>query len=398
MRTVSVIFFSCLLGVAIGFGSAVSALTIHAWNPELEFIRHSELVKRAVMQSTDPNAKASIESTVHDFGIRDVKEKGTQNFYIKNVGTAPLKLEVNRTTCTCTGIDLSTKTLAPGKTATAALHYDAERAMTGSYQQGGTIVTNDPENLEITLMVKGIFTTPIVLNPGNALFSNISSSKTETSKIRIYGYEKDPPLKIDTVDWKDKEHFGIKITESELSEEDKTDSMRQHARSVYVAEITVKPGLPVGTFQERFYVKTNYPSEPSFEFLARGQISGGAVTLSGIGFNKDTGVFRIGSVTRGQKMNKDLSLHIAGTATSRANLQIKEIKPDWIKVKLSDPRDLGGETSRRRLYTLSVEIPADAPTCNFMSSDESNVAMITLDTGLEEARTIKIPIQFAVAE
>lgn len=396
MKTRTVIALSCFLGILLGVVSAFAALKINAWNPELEFTKHSELVKRVIQETKDPDAKASIDITEYDFGIRDVKEKGKHDFHIKNIGIKPLSLEVNRTTCTCTGIDLSTKRLMPGKTAVATVHYDAERAMTGPYNQGGVIVTNDPEKPEIYLSIKGIFTAPIVMDPGAVVFPTVPASEPRSMKTRIYGYEK-TPLKFEEPQWNDKEHFEIKLTASELTEKDKEDSMRKNAVSVYDVEITVKPGLPIGTFQERVNIKTNYASEPTFEFLIKGQVSGGAVSVSGMGYNKDRGVAIIGKTIQGKKLNRSIMIQFSGSAADNAKLQVKEVRPEWLKLSLNEPRDIGRDTSRRRLYSLEIEIPTNAPLGNFMNADdENNGSVITLETGLDDSPIIKIPLEFAV--
>lgn len=395
MRTRTVITFSCLAGILAGTGLAYAALTVNGWNPVLEYKKQSELIKEIAQKSENPNAKASIESTEFDFGIRDVKEKGKQDFYIRNIGTAPLTLEVNRTTCTCTGIDLSTKRLAPGKTAVATVHYDAERATTGPYNQGGTIVTNDADMREIYLSIKGIFTAPIVMNPGEVVFPTVPAGDSRSRTIRIYGYEK-TPLELRTPQWNDKEHFDLVLNPSHLNEEDEKDSMRKYATSVYDAKITVKQGLPIGTFQEKFTVKTNYPSESVFEFLARGQVSGSFVSIAGMGYNKERGIALIGKVSQGQRLSRDFMLQFTGSTASRVRLAVKETNPDWLKVSLNEPRDIGRENSLRRLYTVSIEIPIDAPLGNYMKTDEENAAFVMLDTGLEEAPSIRIPLELAV--
>lgn len=393
--TVIVIATAILLGVVVGLGSAFSALKINAWNPELEFKKHADLMREAAEEAANPNAKAFIESTVYDFGIRDVKEKGQKTFEIKNVGSAPLTLEVNRTTCTCTGIDLSSKRLLPGQTAIATVHYDAERAMTGPYNQGGTIVTNDPENREIFLSITGIFTSPIVLNPSSAVFPTVPASETRSAKIRIYGFEK-TPLQLEDAQWSDRDHFDLKLTPSELNDADKENSLHKLASSVYDAEIVVKPGLPVGTFQEKFTLRTNYAGEPRIEFLARGQVAGSGITIAGTGYLRDKGYALLGKTTVGQRLTKDVSIQFSGVAAMQADLKIKETVPSWLKVSLTQPRDIGSETSRRRFYTVTIEIPTDAPVCNFMKSETESDAMITLETGLSDTPTLKIPIQFAV--
>lgn len=396
MKTRTVIALSCLIGMIFGVASAFAALKINAWNPELEFTKHSELVKRVIQETKDPDAKASIDIVEYDFGIRDVKEKGKHEFYIKNVGTKPLSLEVNRTTCTCTGIDLSTKRLMPGKTSIATVHYDAERATTGPYNQGGVIVTNDPTKPEIYLSIKGIFTAPIVMEPGSVVFPSVPAAEPRSMKARIFGYEK-TPLQFETPQWTDKEHFEIKLTPSELTDKDKEDSMRKNAVSAYDIDITVKPGLPIGTFQEKVQIKANYASEPTFDFLIKGQVSGGAVTVSGMGYNKERGVATIGKTIQGKKLNRSILIQFSGSVAENAKLQVRQIRPEWLKVHLNEPRDIGRDTSRRRLYSLEIEIPADAPLGNFMNAnDETNGSVVTLETGLDDSPIIKVPLEFAV--
>ncbi|MCL2743024.1 MAG: DUF1573 domain-containing protein [Planctomycetaceae bacterium] len=395
MRTANVIFASCALGIIIGLGSAFCALTYDGWNPELEHKRHSELVREIAQRIENPNAKAFIENTVYDFGIRDVKDKGKCEFYIKNVGTETLTLEVNRTTCTCTGIDLSVKNLAPGKTSVATLRYDAERATPGPYNQGGTIVTNDPENREIYLSVKGIFTTPIVMNPGAVVFSSLHSSAQQTAKVRIYGFEK-IPLKLENPQWNNKEHFVFEFSPSELNEADKEDSMNKNASSVYEGAVTVKPGLPIGTFQERFTIKTNYISEPEFEFTAKGQVVGSSISISGMSFNKDRGVLLMDKTVQGQSIKRDVMISFIGSSAARANLQKKDVVPEYLNITLSEPKDIGKDVAVRRFYTMSVEVPASAPVGSFMKADSGECGVITLETGLTENPVIKIPVEFSV--
>jgi hypothetical protein len=395
--TLSLIVLSVVIGIVVGIGTSMFALTINGWNPELEYKKHADIILEAAAKVSNPNAKALVENSVHDFGVKGVQEKGQHDFPIKNVGTAVLMLEVNQTTCTCTGIDLSSKSVKPGETAIATVRYNAERATTGTYQQGGTIVTNDPENREIMLSVKGIFTSSIVVTPNFVFFPSIPATESRSTTIRFYGFEK-TPLQLENPEWKDHDHFEFHLEPSTLNETDQANSMTKNAVSVYEGRVTVKPGLPVGTFQEKFFFKSNYSSKPTLELSVRGQITGSGVSIAGTGFNKATGSALLGKTRFGQKIVKDISIQFTGTAAFRADLKIKEIRPVWLKTILSEPRDVGGESARRRLYSLTIEVPTDAPVCNFMKSDEENIAMIILETGLEDTPMLKLPVQFAVEQ
>ncbi len=396
MRTTTVIVLSCVLGVLVGFGTAKSALTINAWNPQLESIKHEELVRKAAKNAFNPNAKASAPETLHDFGIKDIKEKGQHVFKVSNVGTAPLTLEVNKTTCSCTGIDPQKQTVAPGGTGSLTVKWNAERAM-GFFKQGGTVVTNDESHPEIYFAIQGIFTAPIMLSSPLLAFPNISPTQQYSGKIRIYGFEKEP-LDILSSEWSDKEHFDLSIEPSKLNEKEKEDPVNRNAKTVFEGTVTIKPGLPMGSFQEKFVIKTNSVGEPNVEFMVRGQVYSGNITLTGMGFNKDSGVAILGKTGVGQRLAKDVSIMFSGLAASQANLKVKEVKPDWLKTTLTEPKEIGGETSRRRVYSLTIEIPANAPVCNYIKADEENVAMVVLDTGLAETPILKVPVQFAVEQ
>lgn len=361
----------------------------------LEFAQAIPLEKPVAIKNVakeGSGGKVYIENTVYDFGIKDVKQKGTHEFVIKNIGNDVLTLRVDRTTCTCTGIDLSRNRISRGESAIAKVRYDAERATTGLYSQGGIIVTNDPLMPEIALSIQGIFTSPIVVSQSVVLLPSVSATEKQSAKVRVYGFEKFP-LKLDPPVWSDNEHFALEFKATELSEEDKNNSLFKHAASVYEGTLTVLPGLPIGTFQERFNIKTNYSSEPSIEIFARGQVFGSGITIAGQGFDRTMGIMSIDTIKSGERIIRDITIQLTGTSIQNAEIKIKEIRPQWLKATIKKG---GVETAVRRFFTLTIEIPPDAPQGNYITTDENKAAMIILETGLPESPTIKIPIRFAI--
>ncbi|MDR2344561.1 MAG: DUF1573 domain-containing protein [Planctomycetaceae bacterium] len=394
MRTTNLIFLiSVIIGAALGFFGAASMFAINSWDVTREFGKTDLIEKPAdIKLPPDSNVKAYIENDVYDFGIKDVKEKGTHEFTIKNIGSGVLTLQVDRTTCTCTGIVLNRYRLSAGESAIATVHYDAERATTGHYEQGGIIVTNDPNKPEITLSIRGIFTSPIVVSSSVILLPNVPAAEKQTAKVRLYGFEKES-LKLEPPTWSDKTHFHLNFEPSELNEEDKKNSLFKHAHSVYEGTLTVSPGLPIGTFQELFNIKTSYNSEPSIEIFARGRVFGNGITLAGQGFDREKGIMSIETIRSGERIIRDISIQLTGTNMQNANVKIKEVRPEWLKTAITKG---SVETDVRRFFTLSIEIPSNAPQCNYFTSDENKAAMIILETGLIESPIIKIPVQFAI--
>ena len=386
------VVISCIVGALLGWGIAFGFLSVHAWQPESETKVYAALVQDALTQVTNPNAKAFIEETTYNFGIMDVKASGTHDFFIKNIGTEDLILTLDRTTCSCTGIDISPTRVPPGKTAKCHLKYNADRATTGKFSQGGMIRTNDPDHLEIRLIVEGIFTNPVVVQPATVSLPRIATGTSRTATIRFYGFENEP-LQLSAPHWQDREHFDFQWQPAELNETDKEDSFLSLAKSVIEGTVTVKPGLPVGSFQEWFQVKTNYPSQVNVTFSASGLVASGNVSISGSGYTPTTGVTFSPTVT-GRKSSRTITIQFSGALAPSSLVQIKSVEPAWIRAELSPPQDRGP----LRMFSLTLEVPEDAPTGNYVIRDGGQQAHVTLETNSESAPVLKIPLQFVVGQ
>jgi len=403
---------SCTFGVLLGFGIAYGFLCVNAWQLEPEMKTYENIIAAGFAQETDsideksienqkldenpqaptsnPNAKALIEKTTHNFGVMDVKATGTHDFFIKNVGTEVLTLTVDRTTCSCTGIDITPTRVLPGRTAKCHLKYNAEQAITGKFSQGGIIRTNDPNNTEIRLIVEGVFTNSVVLQPSSVNFSRVPAGTSRTATIRFYGFEHEP-LQISSPMWTNTEHFDFQWEPAKPNDlED--DGYLSLASSVVEGTITLKPGLPVGPFQEQFQVKTNSSGMINISFLVRGQIVSGNVSVSGQGYNKATGIADLGRTVIGKSISKSFSIQFTGSTAPSATVQVKVVEPSWLRTELSPPRDVGS----LRIVSLSVEIPENAPTGSYGFGGDSPQAHIALETNDATMPVLKIPLQFAV--
>jgi len=393
LRTLlSITLLSCLLGAMFGLSVAYGFLSSNAWKLEFETKSYPELAKKALERTTNSSAKAHIEETVCRFGIMDVKSTGSHDFFIQNIGTQDLILTLDQTTCSCLGIDITPSRVPPGATALCRLKYTAEQATVGKFSQGGVIRTNDPNNREIILSVEGIFTNPVVLSPSGIHLSRITAGTTRTATIRLYGFE-DEPLQLSAPTWTDREHFDFQWESAEFTESEKKSSFFSAAKSVIEGTITIKQGLPLGSFQEWFQVKTNYSSQTSVNFLVSGQIVSGNVAISGQGYNRSTGIANLGQTVMGGSLSREISIQFSGASAPSASISVREVEPAWIRVELSEPKDVG---PLLRIFSLTVEVPEDAPTGNYGYGGDGQQAQVMLETNNESMPVLKIPLQFAV--
>jgi hypothetical protein len=386
------ILTSCIFGVLLGLGTAYTVLSVNGWEPELEMKTYGTLTELVLARTTNPNASAFIEETTHFFGVMGVQATGYHYFFIRNVGTEDLTLRLDRMTCGCTGMHISHERVPPGDTSTLRLEFSADQAMTGRFSESAAILTNDPNHREIQLIVEGVFTNPVVPIPASVDFQRVPAGTTRTATVRFFGFENEP-LQLSAPTWTDRDHFDFHWEPSEFTEAELADEFHLAlARSVVEGTITLKPGLPVGPFQEWFQVRTNLPSQPNVSFLARGQIVSGNVAISGQGFNRVTGVADLGRIATGTSVSRDFSIQFSGPAAPSASLQVSAVEPAWLQTSLSPPRDVGP----LRILSLTIIIPENAPAGSYLFAGDGRHAHLTLETNDETMPILRIPLQFVV--
>lgn len=397
MRVPVVILLSLFLGLGFGVGWIAVMDRLAAWDSSLE--TDPEAAKQreasAISRTLNPNAKLDVKETVHDFGIMYEKDSGRCDFYIKNIGSEVLTLEPNRTTCQCTGIDVSPKRVSPGGTAKVTLRWDSDRA-TGKFRQQATVITNDPDYPEVIFTIQGLFIQPIIANTtlNVPVIYNGTSDEQETSSA-IYGFEKTPDLQILSIDWVEKEFFDASVEKVELNEIDKEDSLKQLATAKYILKIKVKPGQPVGPYIQKFTVKTNYASEPSLDFLVRGQVSAGGLSFVGKGYNRNQGFLDMG-VLSGTDYEHNVNLILTGTGAEETKVEIEEVYPKWLKIDIAEDRNAGTEVRSMRIITFSIKVPAGSSSGDYSSISDGRNGYVTLKTSNPDNPTIHLPILFVI--
>lgn len=97
---------------------------------------------------------AKFETTSFNFGTINQKEKANVSFKFKNEGKSDLILRKIRSSCGCTTVTPSNTVIKPGETGTIDAVFDAG-ARKGKQHKVITVITNDPKNSQISLIVSG---------------------------------------------------------------------------------------------------------------------------------------------------------------------------------------------------------------------------------------------------
>jgi len=130
------------------------------------FVVLTPLVAAVAQESSGPQAVAV--EPVKEFDTIPKGEPISHVFEIRNEGSAPLELTNVRPSCGCTVVNYD-KTIAPGKVGLVRSKIDTAN-FTGPISKSIAVMTNDPENPKILLVVKATIKPYIGVEPGFARF------------------------------------------------------------------------------------------------------------------------------------------------------------------------------------------------------------------------------------
>ena len=193
-----------------------------------------------------------IDNPAHDFGTMQRGTTLSHDFIFTNAGTAPLRLEVGRTSCKCTLGDVEERPLEPGESTDVRLEWVAKNPP-GTFRQTAMVKTNDPRRPRVELTVEGLITEVTGIQPNEFLLGRMQADKPAETSVYLAAYkaaegEEEVPLKVtarmnDTVRSPERYEVSVEPVEAdELPMERATQGVR----------LTLKagPGLPLGHVTE----------------------------------------------------------------------------------------------------------------------------------------------------
>ena len=271
------------------------------------------------------------------------------------------------------------------------------------------VLTNDPNAKEITFSVKGLYTAPVVTAPSELAFNNATKSSETMRTFRMYGFERNPDgtpfaLKVESLELSDPEHFEVELEEDDvanMTEEEKGNRLFSLATSVFNGKVTMKPGMPQGSFQEILRIRLNSEKTPILETPIHGAIMGSEVKVLGPLYDdKNSGALRLDSIRQDQGKKTNLRFLIFDPIdVNEKSVFVKSVRPDWINVSFTYPDAELQKQTKVRQVEVDVEVPAGSPQGAFMGPGKDQLGEIVFQIGEDEetAQTVVVPVRFAVA-
>lgn len=205
--------------------------------------------------------KATIvfDESVFDFGEVSGEPKIEHVFTFRNDGNDVLKISKVKTTCGCTAALLSSKELPPGGTGEIKTTFTVG-ARQGKQVKRIHVQSNDPDNPQLRLEIKGTIIPAVAVAPRSLHFYDAKNSPSKTVKI---SQTLDRELILE------KPATRLGLVTAVLREKAPADGKKR-----YLLDVGVKPDLQPGRYFEHVTLKTNNPDKPQIQIPVRITIRG----------------------------------------------------------------------------------------------------------------------------
>jgi thiol-disulfide isomerase/thioredoxin len=193
--------------------------------------------------------KAVPDTEVHDFGTVWAGKALVHTFKVRNEGTGPLEISRVRPSCGCTTVGAYPKSIAPGESGEFSFSLDSKK-IRSRFTKSITITTNEPENPNLKLELKGECKQYVDVNPPTAYFPRVYGG-SKMDKVLEITNNLDKPLEISLDDSTPRSgKFGYVL---ETVEEGKQ----------YKLTVTLDAQASPGMEREELVLKTNFEEAPS---------------------------------------------------------------------------------------------------------------------------------------
>lgn len=408
LRLLGTVVICVLLGSALGW--VQHRMSLDGYNERFTSSRAS-LGSTATIQNTEalpetPVAETIVKApatgvpkievqggTTFDFGSMAQGSTKKHTFMVKNIGTAPLSLEVGESTCRCTIGSLEKSSLEPGEETGIKLEWTASGVL-NEFGQTANIKTNDPDHTNLALNIRGLVAKTMVFDPADLNLGDISATSEQEKIVMLFSYF-EKPVKITEIKWgDDKTADRVSIDYKSVAVDPAAFPRHNAAKEATEIVMKVKPGMPLGPINSRLRVMTDNPGLTDLEVSVTGKVAGDIQLIAGQSFNPDNNILSIGKVDR--KVGTSLRMHLAIQGPDRETIvpEIESAIPgdNSLKVTVGKPLDKGS----RRLYPIICEVPKDAEPANHPGTNSKNYGKIVIKTNHPHLRQIPIFLRLVI--
>jgi hypothetical protein len=391
MRHWVLILLAVLFGLALGLGGTAIEL-----GPKPSGTIERDLLLNSNTAPVDlSGSHIVVEQTEFDFGSMERGLTRSHSFPLKNVGGKPLSLEKGSVSCglCILSVVFDKSPVPPGESAEATITWKANSM--GPFRHSADVATSDPSRPQVQFTIVGKVLNSFRVSPEELVFSGASATNTTTAELRVYLYRGE---KLEVIAHKlhdeatdDKFELRVEPLTAEQLQED------PDAKGGVAVFVTTKPGMPAGPLSQRLELTLNLPGNPTIDVPIRGNIvSDVQVIGDGRGWDSEKGVLSLGMISRSEGAKVELLLQARGSLAKELQPAVQSAKPELLKVTFGKKRELAAGNLVQ--VPMTIEVPAGSRPAVHLGNSQGDMGEIVIDTGHSKAKTLRIPVRFAVGE
>lgn len=378
---------SVVIGVVLGVGLSIARIHQRPWDGTPNGLNEGEPV--AKVATGGPQPKAVPNQTNFDFGVMDTDTHAKHDFVITNYGDADLTLQKGDTSCKCTLADLDKTVVKPGESAKVTVEWHTKGFM-GPYRQTAAVLTNDPNRHRLALSISGRVVAIVRPIPEELALSSLPSTSPHTATVHLFCY-KPYPFQITGHEFSDPataEAFELQV---EPMPKEQVDA-ESGAVSGQIVHITVKPGLPLGPFQQTITLKTTLPGNRTIAIPIKGTVVGDIRVVGPAGWDGNTNTLYLGTLSSQEEVQRHLMIFIRGSGAKDTQVEIARREPEFLQATLGT-RITAGEVTR---IPLTIRIPKGGEPMDYSGTESANPGRVVLKTNHPSAKELPIKVRFAI--
>lgn len=336
-------------------------------------------------QPAGPQPEAFAPERTYDFGVLEPDKPCKHEFVITNRGKAPLVLDQGRTSCQCTVSKLAQHELAPGESVSVTVASKLD-GVEGPFAHRATILTNDPNTPRIELQIEGKIAW-VLTSDRSEIRVSCSPNAKYCAPERIVVYSET---------WKQFEIQDVQCSREgakwEIAPADEKTLRALGVKAGYV--MTVQIPAEQGTENEDVSLdvvaaSSETPPEKRTLHLELYQNTRKQVELSGPAYSSDINTLKLGRIVGDEPARQEMLLIVRDP--NPVEVTKVETTPGFLKV---DVEPVSEGKGGRQLFRVSVEVPQDAPACNYFTG--GRLAHVTIGTDGADLAPIEFNVSFAV--
>ncbi len=387
MKPVPLLIALVSVGIAFTAVSWVSRSGVPMGASSTDGTAHSGTEKTEnplTISETGPYPKAVLENGMHEFGSIELGQTGRHVFVVRNEGDAPLLLKKGLVQCKCTVPEISDEpvTVAPGETLEIPMTWKPADPME-EFHQMAQIWTNDPENQELELHVKGAVERLFYLLPKGEWQVNRAS---DDEAFRFEGVLMSPLLdEFNIVDY-------TSSTDSLTVEFEpfRKDALRfDNMKSGYKIRGSITGETPVGKFRETLTLVTDMAEGRKVTISLVGMFPG-PFSILGKDWIGSLMQLKLGDVKASEGRTAQLVMFVT-RGEEPVQLEVKEANPPFLQLDIE--RDETFDVPTREKFLLTITVPPGSPQGSWTGDD---VATIIVGTNRENAPELELGVEMVV--